>query len=107
MDIALYRSVLEPIVTFFTALVVSGVSSTVAVQLLKMDFAGGVAKRFPRISNAVVSFLASIIAVYNSNLDLVINGFWQTVAFAVGVFVVAAITYNNVIKTNDDSSTKL
>lgn len=107
MDIALFRSVLEPIVTFFTALVVGGVATTAAVQLLKLDILGGFAKRYPRITNAIVSFLATLVAVYNSSLDLVISGFWQTAAFAVGVFVVAAITYNNVIKTNDDSSTRL
>lgn len=107
MDITLYRSVLEPVVTFFTALVVSGVATTAAVQILKLDVLGGLAKKYPRLTNAVVSLLATIVAVYNSTLDLVINGTWQMVAFAVGVFVVAAITYNNVIKTNDESSTRL
>lgn len=100
------REALNSIVTFFTALVGTGVATTFAVQLLK-QFAGSFAKTHPRITNAVVSFIASVVVVYNSSLDLVIQGFWQTFAFAVGVFVLAAITYNNVIKTNDDSSTKL
>lgn len=107
MDIALYRSVLEPVVTFFTALVVSGVATTAAVQIFKLPFFGSVAKKYPRLTNAIVSLLASIVAVYNSNLDLVIHGVWQTVAFAAGVFVVAAITYNNVVKAGEDSTTRL
>lgn len=100
------REALNAIITFFTALVGTGVATTFAVQLLK-QFAGDFAKKYPRLTNAGVSLVASIVVVYNSSLDLVIHGFWQTFAFAVGVFVLAAITYNNVIKSNDDSSTRL
>lgn len=107
VDITLYRSVLEPVVTFFTAIVVGGVATTAAVQMLKLDFLGGIAKRYPRLTNLAVSLLASVVAVYNSSLELVIHGFWQTMAFAVGIFVVAAITYNNVVKTNESSATRL
>lgn len=107
MDISVYRSVLEPVVTFFTAIIVGGVGTTAAVQLLKLDILGGVAKKYPRLTNVVVSLIASLVAVYNSSLDLVIHGVWQTVAFAIGIFVVAAITYNNVVKTSDESSTRL
>lgn len=108
MDIALYRSVLEPVVTFFVALVASGVTTTVAVQILKLPLFGKIAAKYPRFSTAVVAFLATLVAVYNSTLELVITNGWQVAAFAAGVFIVAVVTYNNAFKAGSSlESTRL
>lgn len=107
MELEYYRQVLAPIIQLFSALFLSGAATTAATQIGKMGFIPLPVQKYPRVSAAITSVIATLVAVYSSNLNLVVHSFWEIASFAVGVFILSTITYNNVIKTNDDSVTKL
>jgi hypothetical protein len=98
MDIATARSAVQPFITFFTALTLSGVGVTVATQILKAKYIPVPAQKYPRLVAAVASVIATFVAIYASGLHFVLVGWWQWLAFGVGSFVVSAMTYNHIVK---------
>lgn len=98
MDIATLRQAVQPFITFFTALTLSGVGVTVATQLLKAKFIPVPAQKYPRVTAALASVVATFVAIYASGLHFILVGAWQWFAFGVGSFVVSAITYNHIVK---------
>lgn len=107
MDLSLYKAVLEPVVQLFSGILLSGVATTTATQLLKLNFIPIPVTKYPRLSAAVVAVLASLVTIYNTNLELVLDNWVQVVAFMVGVFITSVVVYNAVIKTGEDSPNKL
>jgi hypothetical protein len=98
MDIVFLRQLVQPFVEFFGALILSGAASTLATQLLKADWIPVPATKYPRTVAAVASVIATAVSIYASNLHLLLVGWWQYLAFAVGAFIVSAVTYNHVVK---------
>lgn len=98
MDINSVRVALEPFVSLFGAIIVSGAATAAATEILKLRAIPVPVQRYPRLSAAVVSVIASLVAVYVSAADILVNSLIGYVAFAVGTLLVSAITYNNLIK---------
>ena len=76
----------------------SGAATTIATQILKLKVIPVPAEKYPRTSAAIVSSLASLVAVFTTNVDLVINSFIGWVAFALGAYLLSAMTYNNILR---------
>lgn len=98
LDIIMFREMLQPFVQFFSALFMSGVATTVATQILKMKIIPIPAEKYPRATAAIVASLATIVAIYMSDLNLVLNSLWEYLAFAMGTFLIGVNTYNAVVK---------
>jgi hypothetical protein len=98
MDIANARELLQPFISFFTALFLSGVGVTIATQILKLKWIPVPATKYPRVTAAVASVVATLVSIYVSGLHFLLVGVWQYVAFILGVFIVSAVTYEHVVK---------
>jgi len=82
-----------------------GVATTLAVQLLKSSLIPFIkAETYPRITTAVVSVIATVVAFVQNGvtLDYVLSAPEVAVAMIGGILLVAANTYNNVLKHKDD-----
>lgn len=93
MTIEEQRLLLEPFITFFSALLASGVGSSVAVQVLKLNWFPFKVDKYPRVTNIVVSILSTFVAIYVSGLNFTFNNAFDYSIFAVGTLVVSALTY--------------
>ncbi len=98
MDLSLTRELLLPFVTFFGSLVASGVVVALATELLKQWFIPWPAQKWPRFTAGVLSVIATFVAIYLTDLNLVLYGLWQWAAFGTGVFLVSANAYVRVLK---------
>lgn len=98
MEIIALRAVIEPFVSFFMAMLLSGVVVALATEVLKLKWIPLPVQKYPRISAVVASLLASVICLYNSSVNFVINSWVGWLALAVGTLIVSAITYNQLIK---------
>lgn len=87
----------------FVSILAGGVATTLAVQLLKSKLIPFVpAEKYPRITAAVVSAVASVAALVQSGVSWAFVTSTPQVIVAVvgGTLLVAASVYNNVLKTN-------
>lgn len=80
--------------------VLSGVATTVATQILKHPSIPVPAKRYPVQTAAVVSLLASGFAFWQrcNEVSCSLLSWTDYVFAAVGTLIVATLTYNNVIQ---------
>jgi hypothetical protein len=98
LDLDSLRSLVQPFVIIFSALIVSGASSSIAVQILKLDWFPLLISRSPRLTNAIVSTVASLVAIYASGVQMVLVTPFQYAAFIIGTIVLSAFTYKVVLK---------
>lgn len=87
----------------FVSILAGGVATTLAVQLLKSKLIPFVpAEKYPRITAAVVSVVASVAALVQSGVSWAFVTSTPQVIVAVvgGTLLVAASVYNNVIKSS-------
>lgn len=87
----------------FVSILAGGVATTLAVQLLKSKLIPFVpAEKYPRITAAVVSAVASVAALVQSGVSWAFVTSTPQVIVAVvgGTLLVAASVYNNVIKSS-------
>lgn len=98
MDIQSAKILFEPFVIFFTSLFLSGVGVTIATQILKAKFIPIPVTKYPRLTAAIASIVATIASIYITGQHFLLNGVWQYVAFGLGVFIIAAVTYEHVVK---------
>lgn len=101
MDLATLREILKPFVEFFAAIVLSGAATTAATEIMKLRAIFIPAGRYPRITAAVVSVIASLVAFYTTSLNVVFNTFWAWLFMAVGTLIMSAITYNHLVNGAD------
>lgn len=97
-SLELVRLILRPIVTFFTALIVSGVTTSYATEFLKHKWIPLPVGKYPKTSAALISIGTTIAAIYTSGLNLIFTHWLQWVAFGLGVFIVSAITFKTIVK---------
>lgn len=98
MDIGTIRAALQPYMDLFGALLLSGVATTVATEIMKLNFIPIPAQRYPRAVAAIVAVIATLIAVITTNADLVLEGPLGWLAMAVGTLLLSSVTYNNLVK---------
>lgn len=87
----------------FVSILAGGVATTLAVQLLKSKFIPFIpAEKYPRITAAVVSAVASVAALVQSGVTWAFVTSTPEVIVAVvgGTLLVAASVYNNVVKSS-------
>jgi hypothetical protein len=92
-----FYAVVDPLVKLFMALIASGVATSYATELLKLRIVPIPAQRYPRITNAVVSLIATFISLYVGHVNFIFTSWIEIVAFALGVYVLSAITYHHVV----------
>lgn len=111
MDINQIRELLTPFVQVFSALIVGGGTVAVATQLLKLDWFPVAVSKYPRLTSALLSVVASFVTIYVSGIDLVLVTPFDYIGFMVGTLILAAVTYKAVLKGTvpgrDDNSAKL
>lgn len=92
------RLLMQPFIAVFSALIVSGAASSVAIQILKGDWFPLLISKYPRAANIIVSFIASVISIYTSGINLVLQTVFDYGAFIIGVTLLSAFTYKNILK---------
>lgn len=98
MDINQIRELIDPFVQVFGTLIVSGASVSVLTQLLKLNWFPVAVSKFPRLTNAVLSAIASGVAIYTSGINVIFNGPVDYIGFAIGTVLLSAVTYHAVLK---------
>lgn len=87
------------LLSFIQTVLLTGVATTMATELLKTKLIPIPAERNPRLTAIIVSVLASAFVVWQ-NIVTTFTGFslldWATVA--IGTLLVAISTYNNLLK---------
>ncbi len=98
------------VVEFLQTVVVSGAAVTVIVQFLKSNFVPAtIFNRYPRLTTFVASILATLVAVWQKCQDVVagcqslLQQPLDYVAAVVGIFLIAVILYNNVLRDKPQS----
>lgn len=97
-DLNTFRLIIEPFVTFFTTIILGGFSASTVVEFIKNKFIPIPATTYPRLTNAVVSVLVTLVAIFVSPVNLVISNWFQVAAFIIGIMVTSAFFYNNVFR---------
>ena len=87
-----------PIVTFFSAMMTSGVAVSIATQMMKSDLVPVPAQKYPRITAAVVSIGGVVGAMFATGADLSMSSIMDWVGITAGILVTSAITYEMLIK---------
>lgn len=92
------------VVDFLQTILVGGVATTLAVQFLKSHLIPVQFERYPRLTAFAVSVLATGVAVWQKCEDVVagcqslVQQPLDYAAAVLGVFLIAVVTYNNVLK---------
>lgn len=97
-DLDSLRAFTQPFIVIFSALIVSGTGTSIALQLLKLDWFPVAVSRYPRLTNIIVSLIASLIAIYSAGINLVLVTPFQYLAFIIGTAIFSAFTYKNLLK---------
>lgn len=90
------------IVELVQTILVGGVATTFAVQILKSKMVPVAFQNYPRLSAFGASIIASSVAAYQQCSDgscsALVNQPLDYAAAVAGVFIVSVVTYNNVLK---------
>lgn len=98
------------VVEFLQTIVVSGAAVTAIVQFLKSNFVPAtVFNKYPRLTTFFASVAATLVAVWQKCQDVVAG--CQTLlqqpldyaAAVVGIFLIAVVLYNNVLRDKPQS----
>lgn len=98
MDLVTIRAILEPFVTLTMAIIVSGVGVAGITQVLKDYRIPVPAMRYPRVTAAVLSVLATFVSLYVLDLNVVLTNGWHYAGLAVSILVASAFSYNVLFK---------
>lgn len=97
-DIETVKQIIKPFVQYFSALVASGFATSVAVQLLKLDWFPVAVSKYPRITNVIVSVVSSVAAIWLSGVNFIFVNWLDYVGFGIGTLVLSALTYRTLLK---------
>lgn len=98
MEIVALRAVIEPFISVFGAILLSGTAVVIATQILKLKVIPIPTQKYPRLTAAIASGIAALICLYNSSVNFVINSWTGWLALAIGTWIVSAIAYNQIVK---------
>lgn len=85
------------LVNFFYSIVVGGTTTSVLTELFKLPIVPIAAKKYPRLTASVLSFLSALIAVLLQG-TLNIQHWVQVVGTAAGTFLIAVMTFKTALK---------
>jgi len=85
------------LINFFYSILAGGTVSGILTELFKLPYIPVAAKRFPRTTATVLSFLSSLVAVLLQG-TLTIQHWAQLVATVAGTFLVAVLTFKTALK---------
>lgn len=98
MSVAEIQAAAAPLVTYFSSMIVAGVSVSVATNILKSNMIPIPAEQYPRLTAAALSVVGSVVAIYLSDSSPALNSWYDYAAFTVGVLIVSAVTYQALLK---------
>ncbi len=99
MELVALHAVLEPYISLFGAIILSGIAVTIATEISKLKVLSFIpAEKYPRLTAAIYSLIAAGVCLYNSSVNFVIDSWVGYVALALGTLLVAAVTFNNLVK---------
>ena len=98
MDLIALRAVLEPFVAVFGAILLSGTAVVIATQIMKLNVIPLPVQKYPRLTAAIASGVAALVSLYNSSVNFVVDSVWGWLAMAVGIWIVSAVAYNQIVK---------
>lgn len=99
LELAALHAIIEPYVAVFAAVILSGVAVTIATELSKLKFLSLIpAEKYPRLTAAVYSVIAAIVCLYNNAVNFVVDSWIGWLVIVIGTLLVAAITFNQIVK---------
>lgn len=99
LELAALHAIIEPYVSVFAAIILSGVAVAIATELSKKKALSFIpAEKYPRLTAAVYSLIAAIICLYNNAVNFVVDSWVGWLVIAIGTLLVAALTFNQIIK---------
>lgn len=84
--------------TFIQSAVVGGGATSLATELLKSKYIPVQAQKYPRITAAIVSVVASGIFIWHTQAHPPTSDWKLWVALAAATLITAADTYNHILK---------
>lgn len=92
---------LSVFVEFFKAILLSGVATTMAVEVLKSKYIPIAFQNYKRLTTIGVSVAASVFAVFSHDPSTLGVDSWPDVAAIFsGTLLIAVVTYNNLLKSS-------
>lgn len=88
---------LTQLVNFFYSIVIGGTATGVLTELFKFPIVPIAAKKYPRTTATVLSFLSSVIAVLIQG-SISIEHWATLLATAAGTFLIAVLTFKTALK---------
>lgn len=104
MNLVDLQGAFRPLIDYFTALLVSGVSVSMVTEVLKQEWVFVPAQKYPRLTSAVLSVFATVTAIILTDSNFAFNGFVDVAGFAIGTAIVSAVTYLTIIKRKDTTA---
>lgn len=87
------------LIEIFKAVILGGSATVIATQIMKWNVIPIPADKYPKVVAAITALIAAGVSVYQYDQTiLTVGGFWNWITVAVGTLIVAAITYNNIVK---------
>lgn len=98
MDLVILRALVEPFVTLTMTIIVSGVGVAAVTQILKDYRIPVPATKYPRLTSAVLSVVATLISLYVVDLNILLVSGWHYAGLGVSILVASAFSYNILFK---------
>ncbi len=93
-DLVGIRTTLEPFVALALYIVVSGVGISAVTQFLKDERIPVPASKYPRITAAIGSVVATLISLYVGNVNLLLQGWVSYLGLFLVILLASAFSYN-------------
>lgn len=88
---------LTTLVNFFYSIVIGGTATSVLTELFKLPVVPVAAKKYPRATASVLSFLSAVVAVLIQG-SISIEHWATLLATAAGTFLIAVLTFKSALK---------
>ncbi len=98
MNLEEIRILLMPYVELFGVIIMSGAGSAIATEFMKGKWFPIPVEKHKRISAIVVSIVSTLMVVFSTDINLIIDTPLDWALAGFGILAVSAITYNNLIK---------
>lgn len=97
-DLIGIRTTLEPFIALALYIVISGVGISAVTQFLKDGRIPLPAERYPRITAAIGSVVATLISLYVGNVNLLLQGWVSYLGLFLVILLASAFSYNILFK---------
>lgn len=87
----------QTLINYIYSVIIGGTASSLVTELAKLPVVPVAAKKFPRTTAAVLSFLSAVVALLVQG-TLTIQHWSQLIATATGAFIISVMTFKSALK---------